>query len=90
MHTYTHTSLKRNGGWEWWYMPLIPEASLVYEVSTRTARAITQRNPVSNKQTNKQIRKRKKKGLCAYPWGLWYCFTARILALKLPVCNVAG
>jgi hypothetical protein len=29
------------------------EASLVYKVSSRTARAI-QRNPVSNKQTNKQ------------------------------------
>jgi hypothetical protein len=29
------------------------EASLVYKVSSRTARA-TQRNPVSEKQTNKQ------------------------------------
>jgi hypothetical protein len=32
------------------------EASLVYRVSSRTARA-TQRNPVSKKQTNKQKRK---------------------------------
>jgi hypothetical protein len=32
------------------------EASLVYRVSSRTARAI-QRNPVSNKQTNKQTNK---------------------------------
>jgi hypothetical protein len=31
------------------------EASLVYRVSSRTAR-VTQRNPVSNKQTNKQKR----------------------------------
>jgi hypothetical protein len=48
-------------------MPLIPalgrlrqifefEASLVYKVSSRTARSI-QRNPVSNKQTNKQTNK---------------------------------
>jgi hypothetical protein len=37
------------------------EASLVYRVSFRTARAI-QRNPVSgNKQTNKQKQKTKKK-----------------------------
>jgi hypothetical protein len=35
------------------------EASLVYKVSSRTARAI-QRNPVSNKQTNKQTEKNKK------------------------------
>jgi hypothetical protein len=37
------------------------EASLVYRVSSRTARA-TQRNPVSkqtNKQTNKQAKKQK-------------------------------
>jgi hypothetical protein len=32
------------------------EASLVYKVSSRTARAI-QRNPVSKKQTNKQTNK---------------------------------
>jgi hypothetical protein len=31
------------------------EASLIYKVSSRTARA-TQRNPVSNKQTNKQTK----------------------------------
>jgi hypothetical protein len=34
------------------------EASLVYRVSSRTARAI-QRNPVSKKQTNKQKTKKK-------------------------------
>jgi hypothetical protein len=34
------------------------KASLVYKESSRTARAITQRNPVSkNKQTNKQTDK---------------------------------
>jgi hypothetical protein len=41
------------------------EASLVYRVSSRTARA-TQRNPVSknkNKQTNKQKTKIKKRAL---------------------------
>jgi hypothetical protein len=32
------------------------EASLVYRVSSRTARA-RQRNPVSNKQTNKQMKR---------------------------------
>ena len=32
------------------------EASLVYRVSSKTARA-TQRNPVSNKQTDKQTNK---------------------------------
>jgi hypothetical protein len=36
------------------------EASLVYRVSCKTARAI-QRNPVSKQQTNKQTNKRKKK-----------------------------
>jgi hypothetical protein len=36
------------------------EASLVYEVSSRTARA-AQRNPVSNKQTNKQNNNNNKK-----------------------------
>jgi hypothetical protein len=40
------------------------EASLVYKVSSRTARAI-QRNPVSktkqNKQTNKKTKRKKKK-----------------------------
>jgi hypothetical protein len=35
------------------------EASLVYKVSSRTARAI-QRNPVSKKQTNKQTNKQTK------------------------------
>jgi hypothetical protein len=60
----------------WWNTPLIPalgsrgrrisefEASLVYKVSSRTARA-TQRNPVSKtppkKKTNKKKNKTKKK-----------------------------
>jgi hypothetical protein len=53
----------------WWRTPLIPgrgsrisefEASLVYKVSSRTARAI-QRNPVSKKQN--KTKKRNKKGL---------------------------
>jgi hypothetical protein len=47
---------------QWWHMPLIPalgrqrisefKASLVYRVSSRTARA-TQRNRVSKKQNKK-------------------------------------
>jgi hypothetical protein len=50
--------------WAWWRTPLIPalrkqrqedlcefEASLVYRVSSMTARAVTQRNPVSKKQS---------------------------------------
>jgi hypothetical protein len=36
------------------------EASLVYRVSSKTARAI-KRNPVSEKQTNKQTNKQKQK-----------------------------
>jgi phosphatidylethanolamine-binding protein (PEBP) family uncharacterized protein len=36
------------------------EASLVYRMSSRTAKA-TQRNPASNKQTNKQTNKQKTK-----------------------------
>jgi hypothetical protein len=57
---------------QWWRTPLIPapgrqrrrisefEASLVYKVSSRTARA-TQRKPVlKNKQTNKQTKKKTK------------------------------
>jgi hypothetical protein len=51
---------KKNKAGQWWHTPLIPtlggrgrrisefEASLVYRVSSRTARA-TQRNPVSKK-----------------------------------------
>jgi hypothetical protein len=38
------------------------EASLVYKVSSRTARAI-QRNPVSKKQTNKQKQNKKQTNL---------------------------
>jgi hypothetical protein len=36
------------------------KASLVYKVSSRTARAL-QRNPVSKNKTNKQTKKRKKR-----------------------------
>jgi hypothetical protein len=39
---------------------LSSEASLVYKVSSRTARAI-QRNPVSKTKTNKQTKKTKNK-----------------------------
>jgi hypothetical protein len=42
------------------------EASLVYKVSSRTARA-TQRNPVSNKNKNKKTKKQKNKNL-VYPY----------------------
>jgi hypothetical protein len=62
---------------QWWRTPLIPalgrqrqedsefEASLVYRVSSRTARA-TQRNPVSKNKTkqNKQTKKNKVEHLC--------------------------
>jgi hypothetical protein len=53
---------------QWWHTPLIPalgrqisefEASLVYRVSSRTARAI-QRNPVSKNQGKKKPKKQKK------------------------------
>jgi hypothetical protein len=63
---YIHMSLKTNkqtNSRAWWRKPFIPalgrqrqaefEASLVYKVSSRTARA-TQKNPVSKNQTNKQ------------------------------------
>ena len=52
---------------QWWRMPLIPavprrisefEISLVYRVSSRTARAI-QRNPVSKKQRQKPKHKKR-------------------------------
>jgi hypothetical protein len=59
------------GAGQWWHTPLIKalggrgrqisefEASVVYRVSSRTARA-TQRNPVSkSKQTNKNKNKHK-------------------------------
>jgi hypothetical protein len=64
-------------------MPLIPshlggrgrrisefEASLVYKVSSRTARAI-QRNPVSKQQQQTKTNKQQKKEL---PWS-WCLFT---------------
>jgi hypothetical protein len=46
------------------------EASLVYRVSSRTARA-TQRNPVPKKQnkTKKKKQKKKKTGVSAQIWG---------------------
>jgi hypothetical protein len=61
----------KNKGQAWCYTPLIPQqshadlcefqASLVYRMSSRTARA-TQRNPVwKTKQTNKQKIKKKKR-----------------------------
>jgi hypothetical protein len=55
---------------QWWCTPVIPalgsrsrqisefEASLVYRVSSRTARA-TQRNPVSKKQKQEQTNKKR-------------------------------
>ena len=58
-------------GGQWWCTPLIPalgrqrqrisesEASLVYKVISRTARA-TQRNPVSENQKKKKKKKKKK------------------------------
>jgi hypothetical protein len=56
--------LKEHAGRAWWHTPLIPalgrqrqvsefEVSLVYKVSSRTARAI-QRNPVSKNQKKKK------------------------------------
>jgi DNA repair photolyase len=57
---------------EWWLKPSIPalgrqrqvdfefEASLVYRVSSRTARA-TQRNPVSKKKKKKERKKKRKR-----------------------------
>jgi hypothetical protein len=44
------------------------EASLVYKVSSRTARA-TQRNPISNKQTNKTNKQTNKQTKRLYKIG---------------------
>jgi hypothetical protein len=69
---YMRHCKKEKVSWAWWHTPLIPalgglrrwisefKASLVYRVSSRTARAI-QRNPVSKnkKQTNKTKQKNK-------------------------------
>ena len=67
-HLAMGIKLLKLGGWgqTWWLTPLIPalrrlsefEASLVYRVNSRTARA-TQRNPVS-KNKNKNKNKNKK------------------------------
>ena len=77
---------KPNDSRVWWCMPLIPalrdrdmqisefEASLIYKVRSRTARAI-QRNAVSkNQKINKQTKTRKESArfgvwvwLCGYP-----------------------
>jgi hypothetical protein len=63
---------KRLSGWVWWCTPLIPalrrqsrqisefEASLVYRVNSRTARA-TQRNPVSETKRSKQNKTKQNK-----------------------------
>jgi hypothetical protein len=75
---------KPNDSRVWWCMPLIPalrdrdmqisefEASLIYKVRSRTARAI-QRNAVSNKQNRTQQKIRKPnhgphpRGRCIHP-----------------------
>jgi hypothetical protein len=60
----------------WWHMPLIPalgrrisefEASLVYKVSSRTARRAIQRNPVSKKPKKKKKQKKKLMEIQAIP-----------------------
>jgi hypothetical protein len=73
----------------WWCTPLIPalgrqrqaisefEASLVYKVSSRTARAI-QRNPVSKNQNQNQ---KKKKKTCKL-FSIWvFCDCAPCVSL---------
>ena len=61
------------------------ESSLVYRVSSRTARA-TQRNPVSKKQTNKQknkqisqaaLRRQKQADSCEFETSLLYRVSSR-------------
>jgi hypothetical protein len=69
---YNRDAIRKDCGSQvWWHKPSIPalktrgrqisefEASLVYKVSSRTARAI-QRNIVSKKQKTKNKKKRKK------------------------------
>jgi hypothetical protein len=60
----------------WWCTPSIPalgrqisefEASLVYGVSSRIARA-TQRNPAWKKKNNQKTKKRKKRKETTSPW----------------------
>jgi hypothetical protein len=65
-----HTLLKTGESWTWWQLSLIPalgrqrqadfEASLVYRVSSRTARA-TQKNPVLKKKKKKERKEKKRK-----------------------------
>jgi hypothetical protein len=72
---YLHKEMRKFSARRWWRTPLIPalenlggrgrrisefEASLVYKVSSRTARA-TRRNPVSKNQKKKKKEKKKKK-----------------------------
>jgi hypothetical protein len=62
------------------------EASLVYKVSSRTAKA-TQRNPVSKKQTNKQTKKqtkKKKKKKESQCGGVTVTVTARPARRRVP------
>ena len=68
-----HRNAKRSLAW--WLTPLIPalwrqrqavsefEASLVYKVSSRTAKAI-QRNPVSENQRKKEREREKEREIC--------------------------
>jgi hypothetical protein len=74
--------------WAWWYTPLIPalgrqrqvvsefKASLVYKVSSRTARAI-QRNPISKNQK----KKKKKKKETNKPQTIYSMWTAPSVAV---------
>jgi hypothetical protein len=58
-------------------VPDAEEASLVYRVSPKTARA-TQRNPAWKNQTNQTNKKQKTQPEC--------CTTARLVAMLLFVC----
>jgi hypothetical protein len=63
------------------------EASLVYKVSSKTARAI-QRNPVSKNQkpkTKNQKKKKKMSGVVAYPFdpSIWEAEVNESLNLRL-------
>jgi hypothetical protein len=68
---FSLAAVRHHDHWAWWRTPLIPalggrgrrisefEASLVYKVSSRTARAI-QRNPVSETKQNKTNKQTKR------------------------------